>query len=104
MVPKGKLLIIGGAEDKETEAPEMQDKEKNGERYEVLKQILPTKKDRRVEIITTGSSVQGEVKKKYSSALRKIGCKRIGFIHIRDKNEARAAKHIRRIEKAAAIF
>jgi cyanophycinase len=103
MIPKGTLLIIGGAEDKgDNKAFERGRKSREFRNYEILKLLIKGKK--KVEIITTGSENQHEVKKIYQQTFNKIGFKKTGFIPIEDKNEARHCKYIKRIEKANAIF
>ncbi len=103
MIPKGTLLIIGGAEHKGgNNELEMETKNLEFKQFEILKLLL--KKKKKVEVITTGSEIKQEVKKEYKQAFDKIGFKNTGFIPIDDKNEARLDKYIKRIEKADAIF
>ena len=103
MIPKGTLLIIGGAEDKgDNDKLEMARKNREFKHFEILHLLLKGKK--KVEIITTGSEMQEEVKKKYQQTFDKIGFKNTGYIPIEDKNEARLSKYIKRIEKADAIY
>jgi len=104
MTPKGTLLIIGGAEDKgdSTNAPDIEEKSREFKHFEILNVL--SKGDKQIEVITTGTSKKQEVKKDYQKAFHKIGCTRVGFIPIEDKNEARLSKYINRIEKADVIF
>ena len=103
MIPKGILLIIGGAEDKgDNDKLEMERKNREFKHFEILKLLLKEKK--KLEIITTGSEIQEEVKKKYQQTFDKLGFKNTGYIPIEDKNEARLDKYIKRVEKADAIF
>lgn len=103
MIPKGTLLIIGGGEDKGVNgAPDIEYESRDFEHFEILKLLL--RKKNRIEIITTGSEIQKDVKKMYQQTLNKIGFNDTGFIPIEDKNEARLTKYIKRIEKANAIF
>src|SRR5215203_6567379 len=105
MKPKGNLLIIGGAEDKEASGiPDIAQKNNEFEHYEILKKLLSGSKSKAIEVITTGSKVQEEVRKDYDKVFRKIGFKSVGFIPIKNKTEARENKYIKRAEKAAAIF
>jgi cyanophycinase len=105
MIPKGKLLIIGGAEDKgDDDTPDIKAKNQEFERYEILRTLLPVTKGQRIEIVTTGSEVPEEVKKKYQKAFHHIGYHQIGFIQIQNKLEARDKNYIKRAEEAGAVF
>ncbi|MGL5741202.1 MAG: hypothetical protein ACRCXC_00920 [Legionella sp.] len=70
MTPKAKLLIIGGAEDKGDELLDVREQRKEFTRYEILSELLPPS-TKKIEIVTTGSEIQHEVKKVYQSAPRK---------------------------------
>ena len=103
MIPKGTLLIIGGAEHKgDDNELEMETKNLDFKQFEILKLLL--KKKEKIEVITTGSEIKQEVKKEYKQTFDKIGFNNTGFIPIEDKNEARLSKYIKRIEKANTIF
>ncbi|HET6226193.1 MAG TPA: hypothetical protein VFF27_07935 [Bacteroidia bacterium] len=81
-IPKGKLFLIGGAEDKDDGRNDMEQINKNFERFEVLKTVLPKKQKRRIEIITTASSVPDEIEKCYEEAFTKIGFHKVAFINM----------------------
>ncbi|MBZ9728063.1 cyanophycinase [Salegentibacter sp. JZCK2] len=102
MIPKGTLLIIGGAEHKGDNNLDMETKNLEFKQFEILKLLLKEKK--KVEVITTGSEIKQEVKKEYKQTFDKIGFNDTGFLPIEDKNEARLSKYINRIEKANTIF
>lgn len=103
MIPKGTLLIIGGAEDKgDNKALDIERKSGEFKHFEILKLLI--KGNKIVEIITTGSEKQHEVKVKYQQTFNKIGFKNAGFIPIEDKNDAQESEYIQRIEKANAIL
>jgi cyanophycinase len=104
MIPKGTILIIGGAEDKGDEEKDMQ-KSKEFEHFELLKDLLPKNGGKkRIEIITTASSSPEEMKKMYVQAFRKIGFNNIGFMYIEDKLQARDPEVCKRVEQAHAVF
>ena len=48
--PKGKLLIIGGAEDKVGQPPDIIEQMKEFTRYEILSELLPHCKNKKIEI------------------------------------------------------
>jgi cyanophycinase len=106
MKPKGTILIIGGGEDKgDDETPDIASKNSDFKRFEILQELLPKNNGHgRIEVITTGSKKPEEVKKTYQKAFRKIGYANLGFMHIEDKMQARDAKNVARLEKAAAVF
>lgn len=104
MKRKGKLLIIGGAEDIGDEVLPMKEKVKSYEPFEILKELLHASKNKKIEIITTGSMVPEEVFKRYQKAFHSIGYPDPGFMSIQDKLEARDPEYIQRTEKAGAIF
>ncbi|MFL5752893.1 MAG: cyanophycinase [Bacteroidia bacterium] len=108
MVPKGKLLIIGGAEDKgeEKEFPAIKAKNKDFKHYEILGELLPpeAKKEHRIELITTASSIPLEMGATYIRSFSKAGFQNIGHMSIENKEEARNEEFIQRIEKAHAVL
>ena len=105
MNPKGKLLIIGGAEDKGNddlfaESP----KDLEYPRLEILREILTFSKNKKIEIITTGSRVPGEVREIYQKAFHQLHYPNPGFLSIKDKIEAHNPDFLSRIENANAVF
>lgn len=106
MGPKGKLLIIGGAEERSgNENLNEEEKKNQAEQFKILKGLLPSaKRDDRIEVITTASSVPEEMEKIYQKTFREIGFKNFGFLDIRDKMQAREEQLVKRIQKAKAVF
>lgn len=104
MTPKAKLLIIGGAEAKGPEEHmDLSEHKKEFTRYEILNEILPHA-NKKIEIITTGSEIQSEVKKVYQNVFKNMGYRNIGFIPIKKRSEARHSEYLKRMEDAGAIF
>lgn len=103
MTPKGKLLIIGGAEDLGDEAP-MIEQNREADRYEILRELLPAAKHQRIEIITTGSQIPDRVKRIYKHAFHRVGYQNPGFMNIQDKIEAHEKQYLKRAEEAAGVF
>ncbi|MBN9230086.1 MAG: cyanophycinase [Legionella sp.] len=103
MTPKAKLLIIGGAEDKGDELPECVEQDEEFTRYEILRELLPPS-NKKIEIITTGSEIQSEVKKVYQRVFNNMGYNNIGFLPIKKRSEARSTEYLSRAENAGAIF
>jgi len=105
MIPKGKLLIIGGAEDKGEEDLPIAAQNAQFDHMEILKKLLPSKQEQaRIEVITTASDIPDDIKDMYQKAFSRIGYKNIGFMDIQDRMEAREEKYIERIEKAHTIL
>ncbi|MDB5226935.1 MAG: cyanophycinase [Bacteroidota bacterium] len=105
MIPKGKLLIIGGAEDKGDKVTDRDEGNPNVRHFEILQELLPSRKKKLgIEVITTASRVPGEVTKMYSSTFKKMGYDNIGYMNIESKMEARDEKILKRIEKAGTIL
>lgn len=103
MVPKAKLLIIGGAEDKGNGPSTDTEQKKEFTRYEILSELLPPS-NKKIEIITTGSEIQEEVKKVYQNVFQNMGYNNIGFIPIKKRSEARNSEYLKRAENAGAFF
>lgn len=105
MKPKGTILIIGGAEDRGDGEKGAQPQNKEYERFEILKELIPKNGGKqRIEIITTASSIPAEMKKMYLNAFKKIGYTNVAFMDIENKHEARDPEFCKRAEKAHAVF
>lgn len=77
--PKGTLIIIGGADDKENERTKKLDmayENKDFKDLEILKLMLTNNsKSPTIEIITPATNEPDETGKDYKEAFAKIGCK-----------------------------
>lgn len=103
MIPKGTLLIIGGAEDKvDNIALSIEKKKREFKHFAILHLLLKGKK--KVEIITTASMYQDKVKEIYQRTFDKIGFMNTGFIQINNKDEAVLSDYIKRVELADVVF
>lgn len=105
-IPKGKLLIIGGAEDKgDSERPDISSKNTDFKDEEILKRLLPPPRSKRtVEIITTASTESDDIVKMYQKAFRKLNFTNLRFINIGTKEEAGDPRWLGRIEKAHTVL
>lgn len=105
-IPKGKLIIIGGAEDKGgIEQPDISDKNTSYEPNEILKQLLPSKNSKKaIEIITTASSEPDTISKRYKTAFKNLGFKNVNFINMGNNYDARNPIFVGRIKKAHAVL
>lgn len=104
-IPKGRLILIGGAEDKgETSESKGYDL-KRTKRLEILSELVPVGKQKGgIEIITTASSVPVEVNEMYEKAFHNLGFKQINFISIGNHPDAHNPLFIKRIQKAHAVL
>jgi cyanophycinase len=107
-IPKGKLISIGGSEDKGTEMdPNFIQKEHHSFfEFGILKRILSEMNgvDSVVEVITTASQIPEEVGENYIQSFGKLGCKNVGVIHIKNREDALKTEYLERIKKADGVM
>jgi cyanophycinase len=107
-IPKGKLISIGGSEDKGTSVEPNFEQKANLHFFEfgILKRILSEMKgvDSYVEVITTASQIPEEVGENYIHAFGKLGCKNVGVIHIKNREDALNEEYLERIKKADGVM
>lgn len=105
---KGKLLAIGGAEDKGTDLETGEVKRNNLNFFElgILRRIVEETGglNTRIEVITTASMIPYEVGDNYLNAFGKIGCTDIGLMHIRNRADAMSEEYIERIKHCGAVM
>ena len=105
IIPKGRLLIIGGAEDKGKGELDMAHHNPKFVEMEILKKLVSGKSQNlRIEVITTASNEPQTQKKKYEEAFQKVGYKNVGFMNIQTKTEAHDEKFLTRIKKARTVL
>ncbi|HYV91517.1 MAG TPA: cyanophycinase [Chitinophagales bacterium] len=106
--PKGKLIAIGGAEDKGTDLELGVIHRNNLNFFElgILKRIVAEAgdSDARIEVITTASASPKEVGDNYLHAFEKIGSRNVGLMSIRDREDAFDEEYIERIRKADLVM
>jgi cyanophycinase len=103
-IPKGRLILIGGSEDKDDGQNEMKDKNGNFKKFEILQSLLPEKGKQKIEVITSASTVPDEIKKMYEKAFTKLGFEQVGFINMGNHYDADNPKFVNRIKDAHAIL
>jgi cyanophycinase len=107
-IAKGKLIAIGGAEDKGTEEDlvKVQSNNHNFSELGILKRIVEEsgKEDPIIEVITTASMIPVEVGNNYLNAFHKIGCTRIGIMDIRNREDALNPAFLTRIKQCDALM
>lgn len=107
--PKGKIVAIGGHEDKGT-LPQPGEKElRNHVRFfenGILKRIhdelygLGT----RIEVITTATSFPEELGQAYFNAFLMLGCDNVGQLHIKTREDVNSPEYLERLSKADGIM
>lgn len=106
--PTGRLIAIGGAEDKgtETEGFYLQTSNHNFFELGIIKRVVHEMGgvDARIEVITTASSIPEEVGENYISAFTKIGCTNVGVLDIRNREEAKLPEYEERLKAAQGVM
>ena len=106
--PLGKLLAIGGAEDKGVDVDKGEVVHTNLNFFElgILRRIVEEAggPDKRMEVITTASMIPYEVGENYLNAFGKIGCTNIGIMPIRNRADAMNTEYIERIRNCDAVM
>ncbi|MER3497847.1 MAG: cyanophycinase [Chitinophagaceae bacterium] len=106
--PKGKLIAVGGAEDKGTDLEKGQILRNNLNFFElgILRRIVEEAggPSARMEIITTASTIPFEVGENYLNAFGKISCTNVGLMHIRTRQDAMQDEYLERIRHCDAVM
>lgn len=106
--PKGKLIAIGGAEDKGTDLEKGEIHRNNLNFFElgILRRLAEEAggTTARIEVVTTASMIPTEVGDNYLNAFTKIGCMNIGIMHIRNRYDAVDESYMQRIRTCDAIM
>ncbi len=111
MIPKGKLIVIGGAVDKGsfTEKNYEKEIEKNFNFFErgILKRVITESEhtgDSRIEVVTTASQVPEEVGNEYVKAFSYLGVTNVGVLGIKTREEANSDEICSRLAQAHIIM
>lgn len=102
MISKGKLLIIGGKEDRNGTKVKMENTNDDFSPHEILK-LLVQSKDDRIEVITTASSEPESMKEIYQKTFNEIGYTNFDFLDICDQ-QMHTDYHLKRITDAKTVF
>ncbi len=105
---KGKLIAIGGAEDKGTDLETGKFQRNNLNFFElgILSRIVEEAggPECRIEVITTASMIPYEVGDNYLNAFGKIGCTNIGVMHIRNRVDTANVEYLERITTCDVVM
>jgi cyanophycinase len=106
--PKGRLIAIGGAEDKGTDLEKGEILRSNLNFFElgILRRIVEEAggKMARIEVVTTASMIPYEVGENYLDAFGKMGCTNIGVMHIRNRADATQPEYLDRLRQCDAVM
>lgn len=106
--PKGKLIAVGGNEDKGT-YPNPRSKHKyylDFFELGILKRFLSEipAKTPKIEVITTASMIPEEVGERYLSAFGILGTEHVNLMHIRNEEDVLKKEYIERIRQADGVM
>jgi cyanophycinase len=107
-IPLGKLIAVGGNEDKGT-YPSTRTKRKyylNFFELGILKRIVVEsgKSDPRIEVVTTASMIPQEVGPIYVSSFAMLNCLNVGVMDIRTPEDARQPDYLERLLVADVVM
>jgi cyanophycinase len=108
MIPKGKLISIGGNEDKGTE-PEPNFTQKNNLNFfelQILSRIVNEMGgiDAKIEVVTSASSIPDEIGLNYQEAFKKLGCTNIHIMDVRKREDALKPENLERIRACDGVM
>jgi len=107
-IPKGKLIAIGGNEDKGTYPNPKSRRKYYLDFFElgILKRFLqeiPAQKPH-IEVITTASMIPEEVGERYLSAFSILGVEDVRQMHIKTEEDARLPEYLERLKEADGVM
>ena len=106
--PKGKLIAVGGNEDKGTYPNPKSKKKYYLDFFElgILKRFIQEipAKNPQIEVITTASLIPEEVGERYMSAFGILGAENARLMHIKTEEDALNPEYIERIKNADGIM
>ncbi len=108
LIPRGKLIAIGGNEDKGT-YPTVRSKRQyylNFFELGILKRVVSEsgKTDPRIEVITTASMIPQEVGPIYIGSFAMLNCHNVGIMDIRTPDDARQPEYLARLLAADVVM
>ena len=109
MIPKGKLIIIGGHEDKGEDKGEnltIHKKKKSQSHFEILGMLISRipRAHHIIEIIASASSIPLEMEELYINSYKKEGFTHVGIIKVENEEDGYNVVSIKRIQGAHAVF
>ncbi|MEJ7666545.1 MAG: cyanophycinase [Hymenobacter sp.] len=107
-IPRGKLIAIGGNEDKGT-YPTVRSKRQyylNFFELGILKRVVSEsgKENPRIEVVTTASMIPHEVAPIYTASFAMLNCHDVGIMDIRTLADARQPEYLARLQVADVVM
>ncbi|GAA4297335.1 cyanophycinase [Nibribacter koreensis] len=104
--PKGILIAVGGNEDKGTYPLKKKRFHLNFFELGILRKIIDTMggPEARIEVITTASMIPEEVGELYLRAFLVLGCKNVGWLDIRNEDDAHKPEYLDRLRTANGVM
>jgi cyanophycinase len=107
-IPTGKLIAIGGAEDKGTEVEKGEIHKNNLNFFElgILRRIVEESGGikKRIEVVTTASMIPFQVGENYLNAFGKIGCVNVDLMNIRTREDLTHPEYLERLKACDCIM
>ena len=108
LIPHGKLIAIGGNEDKGT-YPTVRSKRQyylNFFELGILKRVVSEsgKESPRIEVVTTASMIPHEVAPIYTASFAMLNCHDVGIMDIRTPQDARQPDYLARLQVADVVM
>ena len=110
MRPRGKLLIIGGHEDKDSEVAgenlTIHTKREIKSHFEILRRLISRipREHHIIEIIVAASSIPAEMGRLYIDSYKKAGFTQVRIMKVEKRSDAANPDLIKRIQGAHAVF
>ncbi len=104
MKPKGTIVLIGGAEQREDETSGIEKDESDFEPYEIFKKILKECPIKKILFITSGKNLLKKTQNNYESVFKKMGFNAINFMFIKNREEAENEDYLNKVKSAGVVF
>lgn len=109
MIPKGKLIVIGGHEDKGEligENLKIHNKNEPQTHFEILGKLISKipRAHHVIEIIAAASSIEKEMEELYINSYKREGFTHVGILKVDSKKDAKNPESLKRIKGAHAVF
>lgn len=107
MIPKGKLIAIGGNVDKGTDAEgAISFDDLNFFEFGILQRILSESKGKnsKIEVVTTASMIPAEVGEGYLEAFGRLGCTNVNLMHIRTRQDTLNPDYLQRLKQCDGVM
>lgn len=106
IIPKGKLIPIGGAEKRHEDRKTLAEMQEPENQLAVLSRVLQEMKGTktRLEVITSASSIPHIIGADYFASFQNIGCESVNILDLRTKKDVLKKESLRRLEEADGIM